>query len=959
MNDYPKKDTTYNYGNGIINAVSGDFDSNSKDEYATLSHGPGDTILISLPIIDSMMIDSFAYTIVEMGPMSEENNYLNGNILARAGDVNMDDKDELILAWINENDSVIIQIFTLNENHEFLNVSSLKDEALFDTDQADFFGIELSDRDNNGDMEIITAIYSEIPDTAVYVKVFSVSNDMTMTITERDRFPLPTGFLDDFAEYDFPYLCDITVGDYDGDSIQEITVGLTMSGEPGYLALYPLEIDSSHKLSLNEDNIKIHDLNWNGQFLDLVSGDANGDGRDEILAGASNVYIFYTAKDDTLGFEAKYFTYIWGNSLNYVAFENVDNDPGNGEEIILSQNVSFDLRMYIYKWNENWEGPNMIARYYFNTWDQNLHSWALVTGDFDGDIFRIGPGKKYTKTDIVQPLVILNAPPTHFDMFGQDIFDVNYCHDGQSCLSYATYATTTSQDISVSATLNKSWGVSATASAGGSYLGVSASAYLTTEYGKNFSKTSSSSETVTVSQQVTATYDDQIYATVCDYEMWEYTIYNKNDQPSGNIITLSPTLTENRWFPSKERSANGYVPKHEVGNILSYTPYKDLINPDGEDKIRGSYGGESYDLDANTDVTYNVNLANTFNSTTVEGREIGVEVGGSVGGWGIEVSGAARYDQSQLSTHSMSVGEALDITVHLAGINRSIGETGYNVTPYIYWSKNGAMVIDYAARPILPEPGGTDTWWSAEYDIADPTFILPWKLDPEKGLALQDEVKRTQSKSISFSPAEPKQGDTITVTAYVHNFSPYPTANVIPVSFYVGDPMENGTLIQDLNGETVFYTENLIDEQSNQKVSFQWKIPNGLESYPRIYAFIDPANELTEVHEDNNIGWVILGKSEENSVGIGSVTSNENFSSIYPNPAKNELTLIYELKKSSDVRIEIYDYKGQVIKMFEEYKFGNGIFELKIDLQDINPGMYIYKISTDDYVNSGKFIRMK
>lgn len=679
------------------------------------------------------------------------------------------------------------------------------------------------------------------------------------------------------------------------------------------------------------------------------------------MASAYTNFLLYTEEENSLRFVSQEFEYAYGSFLKNMEIKNIDNQPENGKEILFLNNISSDFILTAFSVNESYQ-IETLAKYSFNTWGKNPGTAVMVTGDFDGDVFRIGPGKKYNKTDIVQPLVILNAPPTHFDMIDGEIYDVNECHNNSSCQSYANYTATSSSNISVSTTLRESWGVSSTLKGGGKVLGFGVEAYLTGNYGKNFEKTTGSSETVVIQQSVTATFDDQIYATVCDYEIWEYVVYDINNRPAGNIITLKPLLTENRWFPSKERSASGYIPKHEVGNILSYTPYKDLNNPDGDEKIRGSYGSDSYDLDANTDVTFSVNLSNTFNNSVVEEREIGVEVGGSVSKWGIEVSGSASYDRSDLSTHSISIGEALDITVHLGGINRSIGETGYNVTPYIYWGTNGALVIDYAARPILPEPGGTETWWSETYHTADPAFILPWRLDPEKGLILQDEEKRERTKSITFSPAEPEEGDTVTVTAVVSNFSPYPTAGSIPVSFYIGHPQRGGLLIKDINGNSLFQTPGVIEAQGHQRVSFKWIVPENLTSFPRIYGYIDPLNSLQEIHDANNIGWVILGKSDE-----GGVTGSEEWnhqertqnSRAFPNPFNDQTVLEFELKEISDVSVEVYDMTGKrIFSMFENDRLP-GTYQQIINGEDLKPGMYIYRINSREFSESGRIMKTR
>jgi hypothetical protein len=103
-------------------------------------------------------------------------------------------------------------------------------------------------------------------------------------------------------------------------------------------------------------------------------------------------------------------------------------------------------------------------------------------------------------------------------------------------------------------------------------------------------------------------------------------------------------------------------------------------------------------------------------------------------------------------TNKTSIAENLDLAVDIGGIDRSIGPTEYRITPYAYWSKEGALVIDYSVEPEIDMEGGS-TWWQEMYgDYSDPAMILPWRLDPVKGFAITGESKRQQTKDIYLKP---------------------------------------------------------------------------------------------------------------------------------------------------------------------------------------------------------------
>lgn len=116
------------------------------------------------------------------------------------------------------------------------------------------------------------------------------------------------------------------------------------------------------------------------------------------------------------------------------------------------------------------------------------------------------------------------------------------------------------------------------------------------------------------------------------------------------------------------------------------------------------------------------------------------------------------YSQETISTRKNTVKYKKGLDVHLGPIDLGIGETYYSVTPYAYWAKSGALVLDYA---VDPRPSGInvpETWWQSKYSSKpDPALILPWRLDPEKVFSITEE-KRQQIKEILFSPENPNNG---------------------------------------------------------------------------------------------------------------------------------------------------------------------------------------------------------
>src|SRR5690606_12375518 len=156
--------------------------------------------------------------------------------------------------------------------------------------------------------------------------------------------------------------------------------------------------------------------------------------------------------------------------------------------------------------------------------------------------------------------------------------------------------------------------------------------------------------------------------------------------------------------------------------------------------------------------------------------------------------------------------------------------------------------------------------------------------------SLGEEDKRYQTKSITFSPGQPSPGDTVTLTAYIHNFS-LQSSDPVEVSFYMGNPAVNGTMIASVTGQTVF-TSPMIAERDRSMIQFKWVYTGGSPGIgSRIYGVIDPNNKLDEIRKGNNTAWTLIGVQPRISTAVEEkekenqkIKSTEKLSKIYPNP---------------------------------------------------------------------------
>jgi hypothetical protein len=588
---------------------------------------------------------------------------------------------------------------------------------------------------------------------------------------------------------------------------------------------------------------------------------------------------------------------------------------------------------------------------------------VITTAELDGDI-RLGTPTRSRITDIVQPLVILNAPPTHFDIFGGTPFDVSGIFYPHKTNFGVTYERKLEQVLELQTEFTRDWGVSASLSAGFSFFGFSVRTHLSTEYGEKFSNVEGSSKTYWVNVSASALYDDVIFAAVVDYNVWEYPVF-VNGIEEGHILVVDPGVNRTRWYPGKSWTGFTYVPNHEVGNILSYRAYPDFTqNPILEEFIKGSYDHPEYTFALGTSpYSWSLGFTDFEMSEASKQKDFRVEMGVSIKKWGVRTNISGHYGMGEISTQRSSVSDGLGIEVLFDRLDMGVGEVSYEVTPYAFWADNGALVIDYAVEPDIARPGFTQTWWQVHYGSKpDPAFILPWRYDPEKGSKLEEPAKRYQTKDITFFPEDPAEGETVIITARIHNFSLMATPSPVGVSFYLGDPENGGTLITGKGGVTRVYTDTAIPARGRKIVEMEWTVPGGLGTFPRIFGVIDPENAIDEIHTTNNVGWNVLGKTT--SVGAEEEMLSEapgafHLHQNYPNPFNPATTIEFSIPVPGKVTLEVYNILGQRVATLVSGELQAGSHFYQWDASRLASGVYLYRLTTADYARSRAMVLVK
>ena len=985
-------------------SISADFDGDALDEIITVWEGSNSNLYIIVSEVNSNTLEWEDKSETELSNVIYNISESNPSDRLKIAKGNFDDdiNSEFALCFWNVDANLEIRIYDIDENSyqliqkasiadEFMNPEMEGREIIFDFDAGDFDG-DLSDE------IVLTGLRrADKENWAIFTKIYDC--------TENDSNPLliPKGREDSFfTDADFfnssYQINDLLVktGDFTNNTIDEFVIDFVLAAKGSSLAenyLLPASVtESLDTISRDKENLyKIFQNNGNSNIaISLQTADLNNDGKDEIVADGDGRFIIFET-DSTLSITKKasnnYGSYTRRDQRMVIADLNASTSDSSWYPEIIAAQTQYsqpdnsdsysNLVITVFEpiIDASGEIISLERRIVYqadSVKSSPTYYYSITAGDFDGGSIRLGKPSYFSATDIVQPMVILNAPPVHFDVIDNQTYDINKNFNGQESDFYSKYYTATETDIEVSTKVHTGWTIGGKVEGGFSIpiVEIGVKTEIEGEYGKDFSKKTKNSKTYRVSQNITASSDDYIYATIIDYDIWEYPVI-ADEEIQGYILVVEPGQPQRSWFPSKSPQAQEYIPNHEVGNILSYS---DIASPTENGALQHVLKWNTSDqitLDGSPGFQFNWALQNETQTEVTETNEVHWEVKGKTSFDipfkfipNIEINGS--YSSNTISTRKNTVKYKKGLNVHLGPIDLGIGETYYSVTPYAYWAKSGALVLDYA---VDPRPSGINvpqTWWQDKYsDKPDPALNLPWRLDPEKGFSISED-KRQQTKEIIFSNDNPKPGEVINIKTRIRNYSLLNTNSVIDAEFYLGDPNNGGTLIQSTDGKSIFSTDDFIPARGSKIISFDWQVPSGVSTFPRIYVVLDPTNKIDEIHESNNIGWKVLPLFDSPT----DVEQTENLpkqfelSQNYPNPFNPVTKIKYQIPSNvklgtNKVKLVVYDILGREVKTLVNDIQKPGSYEITFDANSLTSGVYFYKLHAGIFIKTKKMILLK
>ncbi len=998
-----------------IDLVIGDFNGDGKDEFVGAWPGPDSTVTLYYSEVNPT-----TFELENENPVSVQNlgfsklfqiNEFDIKPIIRLEKIQADNdpEPEFVLAyWGYENEEggpIEILLFDNGESASPQLVTSISSESL--TPNIENAGgslrrstkFEIAAGDFDGDETEELVLLSVIPGATgtsspnlgwkLVATTYDITNNELEKVTTINSLP----FEENGQSNDHIIRMALEAGDFNGDRVDELVFGFgespsNVQSMRTEVFVYKVESDLSDVVEIDDFFVGSNSGN-KGWPMSITTTDVNFDGSEDILFAARTGVSTYILNSESQ------LQSVGGVSLSTdrdqrfhrtIAISDLDITESDSLRLELVTLDNNGVRVWQNTPEDDFGDEGIQFSTGTNTFDAEIGytGVAIAVGDFDDDAVRLGAPTVQTVTDIVQPLIILNAPPIHFDVFNGENFDVNKCFDSNpdiSCNHRAIYENASSQEFEVSTQISADWGVSESIEAeGGVGIGpvkASVSGSLSRGYGEGFSRVQGSSQQVTVKVTSDAIDDDRIYATISNYNIYEYPVFADGEQ-TGSVIVVNPKFIgldglQNTWFGSKSGLAGDYINNHEVGNILSYPSSAELPSGAtffGNGGFEGG-GGDTWELSNSSTQTWELRFSSesisqrTQESFQTVGASASVSAGVEFGPVqaGITATISGTYSSNQVSTHKTTVQQESAVQVEFGQIDGEIlGTKTYTVSPFLYWGSNGALILDYAVNPDVSS--GVPSWWEEQYGSnPDMTMILPWKYDQEKGLgSTNPELQSEETRDILFSVDKPQPGDTISIKARIQNFSLTNNVNSTKIRFYLGDPRDGGALIVNEQGQGVVEISATNARESRVATLENWVVPNDVGGDTFIYVSIDEDNEITEVHEDNNIGWKLLNPELPSSVSneddlqiVKSFKLNQN----YPNPFNPTTNISYEIASAQNVKLIVYDITGRKISELVNKRQAAGAYTVNFDASNLASGVYIYRLQAQDFSTSKRMVLIK
>lgn len=203
--------------------------------------------------------------------------------------------------------------------------------------------------------------------------------------------------------------------------------------------------------------------------------------------------------------------------------------------------------------------------------------------------------------------------------------------------------------------------------------------------------------------------------------------------------------------------------------------------------------------------------------------------------------------------------------------------------------------------------------------------------------------------------------DSIFITAAITATQNFTGVNYLRAHIVLIEKHIHFTTAPGSNGETDFYNvcRKMYPHQAGTGLPLTWT--SGDDSVINIKAaipsYIYDVNQLAVVAfvQDNGNKQVLQAGYSNSPVGIYTYTNAPSAITLFPNPARDRITVAFTLPDAGDAMINIYNLDGQLILTEKRERLIAGRHELMLDIA-LPDGIYLAELITADARTTGRVV---
>jgi hypothetical protein len=135
---------------------------------------------------------------------------------------------------------------------------------------------------------------------------------------------------------------------------------------------------------------------------------------------------------------------------------------------------------------------------------------------------------------------------------------------------------------------------------------------------------------------------------------------------------------------------------------------------------------------------------------------------------------------------------------------------------------------------------------------------------------------------------------------------------------------------------------------------------NGNSNSPKEYSYVDNnlfggckfQYRLKQIDNDGQFEY-------SDVVEVEAVPTKYELSQNYPNPFNPNTTIRFSLPKQTQLKINIYNMLGELVEKIAEGNYEAGYYKVNFNASNLPSGTYIYRIESNEFIQSKKMIMLK